>query len=101
LAACARKRNRQPGAGIDDLMNLSGFGEFEPFNQGRASVADENEEEEGVTLEEILIEILDAQIELVEAVASGKPLTDGEGLKLRLNDLREILENSVVAEDDD
>ncbi len=59
------------------------------------------EDEEGVGLEEILIEIVDAQIELVECLTTGRPLTDGEALKLRLNDLREMLQNSVVIDADD
>ncbi len=59
------------------------------------------EDEEGVGLEEILIEIVDAQIELIECLATGKPLTDGEALKLRLSDLRDLLENSVVIDADD
>lgn len=56
------------------------------------------EDEEGVGLEDILIEIVDAQLELVECLTTGKPLTDGEGLKLRLSDLRDMLENSVVVD---
>ncbi|QAY79499.1 hypothetical protein [Sphingosinicella sp. BN140058] len=52
-----------------------------------------DEDEEGVTLEEILVEIVDAQLELVEAISSGKPLTDSEALKLRLNDIRDLLES--------
>lgn len=58
-----------------------------------------DEDEEGVTLEEILVEIVDAQLELVEAISSGKPLTDGEALKLRLNDIRDLLE-SYTGDDD-
>ncbi len=54
-----------------------------------------DEDEEGVTLEEILIEIVDAQIELVDAVSTGRPLGDAEELKLRLNDLRDLLENAI------
>lgn len=59
-----------------------------------------DEFDEGVTIEEILIEIVDAQIEFVEAVTTGKPLGDPEGLKLRLNDLRDLLENALDDSDE-
>jgi hypothetical protein len=59
-----------------------------------------DEEEEGVTLEEILIEMLDAQIELVDAVATGRPLADSEGLKVRLLDMRDLLANAIDLNDD-
>ncbi|HEY0044621.1 MAG TPA: hypothetical protein VGB62_08740 [Allosphingosinicella sp.] len=59
-----------------------------------------DEEEGGVTLEEILIEIVEAQLELVEAVSSGKPLADSEGIKARLMDIQDLLANAVDAEED-
>ena len=52
-----------------------------------------DEDEEGVTLEEILVEIVDAQLELVEAISTGKPLADSEALKVRLNDIRDLLDS--------
>ncbi len=52
------------------------------------------DDEEEISLEEILVEILDAQIALVEAVSGGTPLTDAEGLKVRLRDLRDLLEDA-------
>ena len=60
----------------------------------------EMEDEEGIGLEEILIEILEAQIELVDAISSGKPLADGEALKLRLVDLRDLLANAIDVDED-
>jgi hypothetical protein len=60
-----------------------------------------DEDMEGISLEEILVEMLDAQIALVEAVSGGKPLTDAEGLKDRLHDLRDLLENAIVEPDDE
>ena len=58
-----------------------------------------DEEEEGVTLEEILIEMIDAQLELVEALSSGRPLTDGEALKVRLIDMRDLLADAIDLDD--
>jgi hypothetical protein len=60
-----------------------------------------DDDEEGISLEEILVEILDAQIALIDAVSGGNPLTDSDGLKLRLHDLRELLEQAVEAPDED
>jgi hypothetical protein len=60
-----------------------------------------DEEPEGITLEEILIEMIDTQTELVDALSSGEPLADGEGLKARLQDLREVLENALDEPEDD
>ncbi len=58
------------------------------------------EDEEGVTLEEILIEMIDAQLEIVDAVSSGRPLADGEALKVRLSDLRDLLSDAIDDEED-
>ena len=58
------------------------------------------EDEEGVTLEEILIEMIDAQLEIVDAVSSGRPLADGEALKVRLSDLRDLLSDAMDDEED-
>jgi hypothetical protein len=60
-----------------------------------------DEEPEGITLEEILIEMIDAQLEIVEAVSSGSPLTDPEELKGRLGDLRDVLESALEDPEDD
>ena len=59
-----------------------------------------DEDMEGISLEEILVEMLDAQIALIEAVSGGKPITDAENLKNRLHDLRDLLENAVMEPDD-
>ena len=59
------------------------------------------EDDEGISLEEILVEMLDAQIALIEAVSGGKPLLDAENLKGRLNDLRDLLEQAVMDPDED
>ena len=54
-----------------------------------------DEDEDGVSLEEILIAIVDTQLELVEAISTGKPLTDAEELKLQLHDIREMLAGAI------
>ena len=59
-----------------------------------------DEDMEGISLEEILVEMLDAQIALIEAVSGGKPIMDAENLKNRLHDLRDLLENAVMEPDD-
>ena len=59
------------------------------------------DDDEGISLEEILVEMLDAQIALIEAVSGGKPLPDAENLKDRLNDLRDLLEQAVMDPDED
>jgi hypothetical protein len=55
-----------------------------------------DQEPEGITLEEILIEMIDAQMEMVEAVSSGTPLADPDELKGRLSDLRDVLESALA-----
>lgn len=61
-------------------------------------VTDDNVEE--ISLEEILVEIIDTQIALIDAVAGGQALADADGLKNRLEDLRDLLENTVIESDD-
>ena len=56
-----------------------------------------DEDEEGVSLEEILVEIVEAQLELIEAISTGRPLTDVEALKLRLTDIRDMLADYAEA----
>ena len=58
-----------------------------------------SEELEEITLEEILDEMLDAQIQIVDAVANGRPLPDAEDLKGRLQELQDILRGPDEAED--
>ena len=60
-----------------------------------------DDEPQGITLEEILIEMIDAQLELVEAVAGGKKLEDADDLRGRLNDLRDVLENAMEEPEDE
>jgi hypothetical protein len=60
-----------------------------------------NEDEEGISMEEIIIEMLEAQIEVIQAVSSGKPLADAENLTSRLQDLRDLLEQAVMEPDDE
>ena len=62
-------------------------------------MAGEDEDQDGVSLEEILIAIVDAQLEIVEAVSTGKPLTDAEELKLQLHDIREMLDGALPDDD--
>lgn len=59
------------------------------------------DDDEEITLEEILVEIIDAQIALIEAASSGTPLADAEGLKVRLRDLRDLLEEAGLESNDD
>jgi hypothetical protein len=59
-----------------------------------------SEELEEITLEEILDEMLDAQIQIVDAVANGRALPDPEDLKGRLQELQEILRGSDEDEGD-
>ena len=51
----------------------------------------DEEAEDGVSLEEILIAMVDVQQEILEAVSSGKPIADSEGLKNQLLDVRDLL----------
>jgi hypothetical protein len=57
-----------------------------------------SDELEEITLEEILDDIIDAQIQIIDAVSKGKPVTDAEGLMARLQELQEILRG---ADEDD
>jgi hypothetical protein len=57
-------------------------------------VATDDEADEEISLEEILVEILDAQIALIDAVSGGTPLEDADGLKVRLHDLRDLLDEA-------
>ena len=50
-----------------------------------------SDELEEITLEEILDDIIDAQIQIIDAVSKGKPLANGEDLMARLQELQEIL----------
>ena len=57
-----------------------------------------SDELEEITLEEILDDIIDAQIQIIDAVAKGKPVADAEELMARLQALQEILRG---ADEDD
>lgn len=57
-----------------------------------------SDELEEITLEEILDDIIDAQIQIIDAVAKGKPVADAEDLMARLQALQEILRG---ADEDD
>lgn len=50
-----------------------------------------SDELEEITLEEILDDIIDAQIQIIDAVSKGKPVANGEDLMARLQELQEIL----------
>ncbi|MGS1017057.1 hypothetical protein [Allosphingosinicella humi] len=50
-----------------------------------------SDELEEITLEEILDDIIDAQIQIIDAVSKGKPMANGEDLIARLQELQEIL----------
>lgn len=50
-----------------------------------------SDELEEITLEEILDDIIDAQIQIIDAVSKGKPMANGEDLMARLQELQEIL----------
>lgn len=63
-------------------------------------MADEQEFEE-ITLEEILDEMIDAQIQIVDAISGGGKLPDPEELKGRLQELQEILRGADLAVDED
>jgi len=57
-----------------------------------------SDELEEITLEEILDDIIDAQIQIIDAVSKGKPVADAEELMARLQGLQEILRG---ADEDD
>ena len=57
-----------------------------------------SDELEEITLEEILDDIIDAQIQIIDAVSKGKPVADAEELMGRLQGLQEILRG---ADEDD
>lgn len=57
-----------------------------------------SDELEEITLEEILDDIIDAQIQIIDAVSKGKPVANGEDLMARLQELQEILRG---ADEDD
>lgn len=57
-----------------------------------------SDELEEITLEEILDDIIDAQIQIIDAVSKGKPVADAEELMARLQALQEILRG---ADEDD
>ena len=61
---------------------------------------DENEDET-INLEEILVEMIDAQLALIDAVTGGEVLTDPDALKERLQDLRDLLEQADVVSEED
>jgi hypothetical protein len=65
------------------------------MDQKGKTMSDELEE---ITLEEILDDIIDAQIQIIDAVSKGKPVTNGEDLMARLQELQEILRG---ADEDD
>ena len=58
------------------------------------------EDDAGVSLEEPLIAIVDAQLEIVEAVSTGKKLADSEALKTQLNTVRELLAGAIEDPDE-
>jgi hypothetical protein len=60
-----------------------------------------DEDDETISLEGILVEIIDAQLAMIDAIAGGKPLTDVESLQARLNDLRDLLEQSDAEADEE
>jgi hypothetical protein len=60
-----------------------------------------SDELEEITLEEILDEMLEAQIQIVDAVSGGGKLADPEELKGRLQELQEILRGSDLDADND
>jgi len=59
-----------------------------------------SDELEEITLEEILDEMLEAQIQIVDALSSGSKLADPEELKGRLQELQEILRGPDIDSDD-
>jgi hypothetical protein len=65
------------------------------MDQKGKTMSDELEE---ITLEEILDDIIDAQIQIIDAVSKGKPVADAEELMARLQALQEILRG---ADEDD
>ena len=59
-----------------------------------------SEEMEEISLEEILDEMLEAQIQIVDALAGGRKLEDPEDMKARLQELQEILRGPDIDEAD-
>ncbi len=60
-----------------------------------------SDELEEITLEEILDEMLEAQIQIVDAVSGGAKLADPEELKGRIQELQEILRGPDIESDED
>jgi hypothetical protein len=61
----------------------------------------DDNEDETITLEEILVEMIDSQLALIDAVTGGEVLTDPDALKERLQDLRDLLEQADVVSEED
>jgi hypothetical protein len=56
----------------------------------------DEEAEDGVSLEEILIAMVDVQQEILEAVSTGKPVANSDALKDQLQDVRDLLMSALV-----
>jgi hypothetical protein len=96
------RREREAGpARIGPYRRLDAPHQAPDIHLRKGEAAVDIEDDEGISLEEILVEMIDAQIALIEAVAGGKPLPDAENLRGRLNDLRDLLEQAVMDPDED